>query len=264
MPAPGVDRLFTISQLAAFAGVTVRAVRHYHARGLLPEPARDASGYRRYDARDAVELIRIKTLADAGVPLARVGTLLRAEPAEFADAIAEIDRRLRETIRQTREHRRRVARLAVGDGLALPSPVVDYLARLRECGVSERSVSIERDGWILLSAYAPDRVADWIRLKTEALDDPQFRALYLGFDLAHEWQPDDPRLVELADAIASYTRTMAGLDDPARPIEEEFDETIVAILNTQFIQASPALRRLGELVQQRGVSYWTDAGEADT
>ena len=36
--------MLTISQLAAYAGVTVRAVRHYHAKGLLPEPERDAPG----------------------------------------------------------------------------------------------------------------------------------------------------------------------------------------------------------------------------
>ena len=46
----------TISQLASYAGVTVRAVRHYHAKGLLPEPDRDHSGYRRYDAAAVVEL----------------------------------------------------------------------------------------------------------------------------------------------------------------------------------------------------------------
>ena len=63
--------MLTIGQLAAFAGVTIRAVRHYHARGLLAQPDRDASGYRRYDVQAAVELIRIRTLAEAGVPLAR-------------------------------------------------------------------------------------------------------------------------------------------------------------------------------------------------
>ncbi|MFU9039101.1 MULTISPECIES: MerR family transcriptional regulator [Streptomyces] len=58
--------MLTIGQLEAHAGVTVRAVRH-HQRGLLAEPERDASGYRRYDAQAVVELIRIKTLGDAGV-----------------------------------------------------------------------------------------------------------------------------------------------------------------------------------------------------
>ena len=48
--------MLTISQLATYAGVTVRAVRHYHAKGLLPEPERDSSGYRRYDAAAVVEL----------------------------------------------------------------------------------------------------------------------------------------------------------------------------------------------------------------
>ncbi|HUZ52311.1 MAG TPA: MerR family DNA-binding transcriptional regulator [Streptosporangiaceae bacterium] len=49
--------MLTIGQLAAYAGVTVRAVRHYHQIGLLPEPERDASGYRRYGATAVVSLI---------------------------------------------------------------------------------------------------------------------------------------------------------------------------------------------------------------
>ena len=70
--------MLTISQLARYAGVTVRAVRHYHAKGLLPEPGRDHSGYRRYDAAAVVELVKIRTLADAGIPLSRVRGLLAA------------------------------------------------------------------------------------------------------------------------------------------------------------------------------------------
>ena len=59
--------MLTISQLATYAGVTVRAVRHYHQIGLLPEPERDTSGYRRYGAKAVVSLIKIRTLASAGV-----------------------------------------------------------------------------------------------------------------------------------------------------------------------------------------------------
>ena len=55
--------MLTIGQLASYAGVTIRAVRHYHHIGLLPEPERDASGYRTYDAAAVVRLIRIRTLA---------------------------------------------------------------------------------------------------------------------------------------------------------------------------------------------------------
>src|SRR5262249_30721537 len=83
-------RVLTIGQLAAYAGVTPRAVRHYHQIGLLPEPERNFSGYRSYGARDVVELIRIRTLAEAGVPLARVQELLEAGDEEFSEAVADI------------------------------------------------------------------------------------------------------------------------------------------------------------------------------
>src|SRR4029079_4324914 len=112
--------MLTISQLATYAGVTVRAVRHYHAKGLLPEPERDASGYRRYDAAAVVELIRIRTLAEAGVPLSRVKELLGAGDEEFAAAVDDIDRRLRAEIKELQRHRERIAKLAAGDSLALP------------------------------------------------------------------------------------------------------------------------------------------------
>src|SRR3954451_3947707 len=94
-----VRSMITISQLGAYAGVTVRAVRHYHQIGLLPEPERDHSGYRSYDAAAVVRLIRIRTLAEAGVPLARVRDLLDADPGTFAAATAQIDRELRAQIR---------------------------------------------------------------------------------------------------------------------------------------------------------------------
>ncbi|MFF5035383.1 MerR family transcriptional regulator [Nocardia salmonicida] len=127
--------MLTIGELASYAGVTVRAVRHYHAKGLLPEPERDHSGYRRYDAGTVVELIRIRTLAGAGVPLARVRQLLQADAEEFAAAIADIDTRLRAEIWQRQRHRERIARLAAGDSLALPPEVVELLDHLRALGL---------------------------------------------------------------------------------------------------------------------------------
>src|ERR1700730_6820384 len=81
----------TISQLAAHVGVTVRAVRHYHALGLLRDPPGDASADRRHDAQAVVYLIRIKPLAEAGVPLARIRQLLDAAPAGFPAAVTAID-----------------------------------------------------------------------------------------------------------------------------------------------------------------------------
>src|SRR5437868_965506 len=96
------NRGITIGQLAAYAGVTIKTVRHYHDRGLLEEPRRDASGYRRYDARHAIDLVKIKTLAEAGVPLARIKELLSADAEDFRAAVAEIDRKLEQRVEELR------------------------------------------------------------------------------------------------------------------------------------------------------------------
>ena len=61
-----------------------------------------------------VELVRIKTLADAGVPLARIGELLQATPGEFSEAVASIDRSLRDNITEMEAHRRQLAELNQG------------------------------------------------------------------------------------------------------------------------------------------------------
>lgn len=130
--------MLTISQLAAYAGVTVRAVRYHHRVGLLAEPERDHSGYRVYGAGDVVRLIRIRTLAEAGVPLARVRELLDADPETFAAALDEIDRRLRVQIRALQQHRRQIRLLESSETLALPAEVTDYLARQRDAGAAGR------------------------------------------------------------------------------------------------------------------------------
>jgi DNA-binding transcriptional MerR regulator len=83
--------VITIGQLADYAGVTRKTIRVYHATGVLPEPDRDASGYRRYTAHDVIEVIKIRTLAQAGVPLARIRELRSASDDEFRRAITQVD-----------------------------------------------------------------------------------------------------------------------------------------------------------------------------
>ena len=147
--------MITIGQLASYAGVTIKAVRHYHQRGLLEEPPRDASGYRRYSAQHAIDLVKIKTLADAGVPLGRIKWLLAADDDEFAAATAEIDHKLEEWAEKLHRTRERIAQLRGGDRLFVSAEVADYLDRVHELGVSQRSVQMERDIWILMQSISP-------------------------------------------------------------------------------------------------------------
>lgn len=240
--------MITIGQLAAYAGVTVKAVRHYHKRGLLEEPPRDASGYRRYSARHAIDLVKIKTLARAGVPLARVKELLGADPDRFAAAIAEIDRDLLERAEELLRARERIAELGGGDRLFVSAEVTDFLDRLQELGVSQRAVQTERDGWILLQSVSPRDAAVAIAAKCDALDDPEFRALYIEYDAAFEWSPDDPRLPALVDRSERWLanrkrRPGAG----ERPVA---DSTIIRLVATASA-TSPAWDRLAEIASDR-------------
>ena len=240
--------MLTIGQLADYVGVTTRAVRHYHQRGLLPEPERDASGYRRYGAQAVVDLIRIKTLADAGVPLARIQALLGAEPEQFAQGIAQIDQALRRRIRDLEQQRRRIAELAAGDRLFLPDEVVGLLDELRRIGVSQRAVDLERDGWILLTARSPGQAAGLAEDKRSALADPEFRRLYLACDQAFNWDPADPRLEEVADGMMAY----AARHRADRPDGATLDDPVAMdLLSSQPGGTSPAWQRLLQLTSDR-------------
>lgn len=254
--------MLTISQLASYAGVTVRAVRHYHQVGLLPEPGRDASGYRSYDAAAVVRLVRIRTLAEAGVPLARVEELLDAGPAEFATAVTEIDRRLRAEIRERQEHRRRIARLAAGDSLALPVEVVTYLDRLRATGVSDAMVEGERDAWILMAARWPEQIGDFMVDKNAQLDDPRTVRLYLLLDDLAHGVLDDARLVEVADLLAEMAEEAERRGDLGLEGGLGDDDAFVALLDSFAADAHPLVERLQELMAARGWRGWSRISRA--
>jgi DNA-binding transcriptional MerR regulator len=222
--------------------VTVRTVRHYHHVGLLPEPERDAAGYRRYSAQAAVDLIRIRTLADAGAPLARIDALLHAQPTEFAAAITDIDAELQRKIDQLTEYRRRIADLASGERLLLPPEVVAILNRMRSLGISERRVRLERDAWILMRAMDPRAVPQRIREKNASFDDPETTRLYLACDQSVDWDPHDPRLDRLIDDLGAWE------------IEHERDNSqprYLKLVSSQIAEASPAWQRILDALAHR-------------
>lgn len=246
--------MLTISQLARHAGVTVRAVRHYHQIGLLPEPERDHSGYRMYDAAAVVRLIRIHTLADAGVPLARVQQLLDAGAEEFADGIQEIDKELRAEVRRLQHTRKRLAKLAAGEHLALPQNVVDYLDRLRGLGVDERYIEMERDAWIMIAAQVPHLMDSVIAKKHEDLDDPDMVKLYSLLSGALDWPADDPRAFEVADIIE---RQMIRAVEAGDVAPDGFDDQFVDLLDATMVESSPNARRILAILNERGWKGWT-------
>ncbi len=108
----------TIGKLAELCGIGVETVRYYERRGLIAEPERTGSGYRRY-AREAVDRIRfIVSAKDLGFTLNEISELLSISTdgagidgtvdCESVRALAEekrsdVERRIRmlENIRRT-------------------------------------------------------------------------------------------------------------------------------------------------------------------
>ena len=256
--------MLTISQLASYAGVTVRAVRHYHAKGLLPEPERDHSGYRRYDAKAVVELIKIRTLAEAGVPLARVQELLggrrggvRGGGGRDRSSPAPRDPRTPGAPTPDREARRRRQPLGARARWSTIS------TQLRARGVSEAVVEGERDGWILMAARWPEKIPELMVDKLAQLEDPRTVQLYRLIGELLELGPDEERLNAVADLIAEISEQAAERGDLDRQREEMNDDAFVALIDSFASDSHPLVERLQELMAERGWSGWSRMERAD-
>jgi DNA-binding transcriptional MerR regulator len=235
----------------------VRAVRHYHQIGLLAEPERDASGYRRYGATAVVSLIKIRTLANAGVPLSQIGDMLEADAPAFAEAVQRIDSQLRDEVERLEISRKQIAQLAAGDSLALPPEVVAYLDRLREIGASERLVQGERDGWILLAARWPDRISEFMPEKFAQLEDPQLVRLYRVLsEILESDAVDDSRLEEAADIMAGLLE-QAYTSGETDPDEVAQDDLAFDLLDALVVESDPRAQRMLDLMRERGWASWT-------
>ncbi|MFC9895431.1 MerR family transcriptional regulator [Nocardia sp. NPDC127579] len=64
-----------IGELAARAGVSVRALRYYEEKGVLT-PRRTTSGYRIFDHTDIATVAHIRTLLAAGLGMGLIGEIL--------------------------------------------------------------------------------------------------------------------------------------------------------------------------------------------
>lgn len=82
-PAPEEPGL-TVDELAARAGVTVRTIRFYSTRGLLPPPAIGPRRVGRYDQGHLSRLALIEELQHQGMTLAAIERYLQRLPADLS------------------------------------------------------------------------------------------------------------------------------------------------------------------------------------
>ena len=108
---------------------------------------------------------------------------------------------------------------------------------------------MERDIWILLQSVSPNEAAIWIADKRDAIGDPEFRAIYLEYDAAFGWSPDDPRLPALADRTERWISNWYGRSEDGQVPSQ--DPAIAQLVATSVGVSSPAWDRLTEIARQR-------------
>ncbi|MFJ9441717.1 MerR family transcriptional regulator [Kitasatospora sp. NPDC101235] len=251
----------TISQAAAFAGVTVKTIRHYHKQGLVEEPARDLSGYRRYGTAELLRLVQVRTLAGAGVPLAEVGPILDADPDGFAASLVEVEESLTGRIEELIARRATLRQLAHGDRVLLPERALALLDRMPALGFAAQDVTTAREALILVRALMPEGFEEYLAQIEHGLDDPKHVAIVKLTWAAGSWDPDDPRIEELAAEVAehfiadpSLLPTLSGLQD------REDGRTRKELLTHHGEDRRPGWTRLTTLIEQKVRAAGVDGG----
>lgn len=133
------DEVWSIGELAERAGVSVKTVRYYSERGLLPEGGRTGGGHRRYGPGALERLRSIRALRALELPVTDVGRVLD-QGTVWEDVVAgrlrEVERRMtalrwhEASLRLLRDApaAERAERLRLLGGLATP-PDTTALAR---------------------------------------------------------------------------------------------------------------------------------------
>ncbi|WP_328766965.1 MerR family transcriptional regulator [Streptomyces sp. NBC_00286] len=233
MPLPAIPRRVKIGDAAAFAGTTPRAIRHYHAIGLLAEPERGSDDRRRYGYDDMIRLLWIRKMADAGISLDDIRAGFEGATG-IEQSLARLEESLVSKAAAIEAQRAAVHRLReVGSPLGLLSPLVSGRlhdltpgglrpADLDTLLVTERifgsvGAAVQANRFIVLATH-PELRAEEDRLAEAeaALDDTV--------------SPDGPRIEDLAaqrcahETALGATIDSSGLDEALDVLLDQEDE----------------------------------------
>lgn len=189
------DRIYTIGELSKLSGITVRKLRFYSDRGLLPPTVRAESGYRMYSAADLERLGLILALRDAGVSLAEIGNILSNRLA--ISAVLEL--RLKALEAEIKSKRRVAAALRAA--IRVPDPTTDDLRRIwtvTKLSQTEFRTAIER--------FFED-------VASEANVSPEWKKQMI--DASTPDLPDDPT----PEQVDAWTEIMAFVSDKEYAME---------------------------------------------
>lgn len=125
-----------ISTCAELAGTTVRTIRYYHQIGILPVPE-TVNGIRDYQVSHLARILRIRWLAESGLSLDTIASLLEEEQnnqqvsssalSEIDNAVASLDLRMQQLTDQRQRLLQLKEQVATGNGLdAVPQGLQQF------------------------------------------------------------------------------------------------------------------------------------------
>lgn len=133
------DELYSIGELARRTGLTVKAIRFYSDRGLVPPTDRSPAGYRRYSLAAVARLDLVRSLRELGLDLDTIRKVLDQESA-LSDVAAAHAEALTVQIRTLRL--RRAILTAVAERGSTPEEL-NLMHRLAQLSETERQHLID-------------------------------------------------------------------------------------------------------------------------
>lgn len=257
----------TIGEAAKLAGVTTKAVRHYHKVGLLAEPERSEAGYRLYGADELLRLRRIRQLKAFGFSLGRIENVLGAQgnEASLREIFSGLHAEVSSEIEALEERRWMLERLLAEENLedaAEPSGE-PYAIELAETHLGEHLSGIsaevweqERKLWAKMDSFEwPEGYKELQETVTRYYADhlEELREMLpLGERLAAlASKPEDaPEVERLAEDLARHLGRTPFPDNPLKgsPLASgSIGNVFAEVLQTNY---SPAQRRAIELTEK--------------
>lgn len=246
-----------VADLAELTGTTVRAIRHYHALGLLPVPD-VRGGWRDYGLSHVARVSRIRWLAAAGVPLSSVAAVLDTVPSSEGDAVVDdleealvtVNARLRE-LSQQRDMLESLAERARKGGAMSPMPPVmaAFYDRLESSSTDQQArASVRRERDIAELACYRGAVPPGIELLFHAPDN-QDDARALDNFRRSSGELSGSQIEEIAAANVDRIRSRLG-DAAARTARQVEPDVIHRVLEL-FRSADPSRRPLWDAMERR-------------